>query len=584
MLDVPKMADDVQILVLDDQSTPFDFVVDLLASVFGKDDVEARLLASTAHHYGEASCGVWPPLVATALLAEAKARIEAAGHSLSVAKQSAAGRSVHGQTQCDFCGMPEAQVATLYGTKAARICDNCVLQASAHLSGNLKSARFKHAKEILEWHYAGSSLEDLVTSTRVYPERARADLQQALDEILPGNTVRLVGVKSNYRYDELTFADLLQVQRDAKRLTPIQYADVDVGGDVPVRCIERGLWLLDAAGLRHAALLSKETLPQNASEIRLEIAVPPGDAGQDLVQRYFAAIESTITAANAYRGKILSLETSDRWSGTAGSVLVHRLPAVTREQVILPEETLALLDRNVLSFAEHRRKLKSLGQSTKKGLLFYGAPGTGKTHTVRYLASCLPKHTTLLVTAEQVALLPAYFSLARLLQPSLVVIEDADLIARQRETMGSACEESLLNRLLNEMDGLKEDAEIFFILTTNRPEQLEAALAGRPGRIDQAVEFPVPDRRGREKLVALYGGALKLSPVVVKMAVERTEGVSAAFIKELMRRVAQASFERGGEAAAMVEDLDRALGEMLFEGGRLNAKLLGGQRDSEAAS
>jgi hypothetical protein len=396
--------------------------------------------------------------------------------------------------------------------------------------------------------------------------------------------VRLVGVKSNYRYDELTFADLLQVQRDAKRLTPVQYADVDVGDDVPMRCIERGLWLLDAAGLRHAALLSKETLPQNASEIRLEIAVPPGDAGQDLVQRYFAAIESTITAANAYRGKILSLETADHWSGMAGSVLVHRLPAVSRDQVILPEETLALLDRNVLSFAEHRRKLKSLGQSTKKGLLFYGAPGTGKTHTVRYLASCLPKHTTLLVTAEQVALLPAYFSLARLLQPSLVVIEDADLIARQRETMGSACEESLLNRLLNEMDGLKEDAEIFFILTTNRPEQLEAALAGRPGRIDQAVEFPVPDRRGREKLVALYGGALKLSPVVVKMAVERTEGVSAAFIKELMRRVAQASFERGGEAAAMVEDLDRALGEMLFEGGRLNAKLLGGQRDLEAAS
>jgi len=584
MLDAPKAAENVQLLLLDDPSTPFDFVVDLLAAVFGKENVEAQMLASTAHHVGEALCGAWPPSVAAALLEAARARIEAAGHSLSIAQRSAAGRSVPGQGQCDFCGAPQAQVATLYGTRAARICDTCVLQASAHLSGNLKSAKFKHAKEILEWHFAGTRIEDLVTSTRVYPERTRADLQQALDEIFPAKTVHLVGVKGNYAYEELTFADLLQVQREAKRLTPVQYADLDVGDDTPVRCIERGLWLLESDGLHHATLVSNEKRPGGGSEIRVEIAVPPGDAGRLLVERYFAAIENTITAAKTYRGKVLSLEAADRWSGMAGSVLVHRLPAVTRDQVILPEATLALLDRNVLSFAEHRHRLKSLGQSTKKGLLFYGPPGTGKTHTLRYLASCLPKHTTLLVTAEQVALLPAYFSLARLLQPSLVVIEDADLIARQRETMGGPCEESLLNRLLNEMDGLKEDAEIFFVLTTNRPEQLETALSGRPGRIDQAVEFPLPDNRGREKLVALYGGALALPPDVAAAAVERTEGVSAAFVKELMRRVAQASFERGDAAAVGAEDLDRALGEMLFDGGRLNARLLGGRQDSQAAS
>ena len=56
----------------------------------------------------------------------------------------------------------------------------------------------------------------------------------------------------------------------------------------------------------------------------------------------------------------------------------------------------------------------------------------------------------------------------------------------------------MLNRLLNEMDGLKQDADIIFILTTNRPEQLESALAGRPGRIDQAIEVPVPDEVGRK--------------------------------------------------------------------------------------
>src|SRR5207248_8225894 len=135
----------------------------------------------------------------------------------------------------------------------------------------------------------------------------------------------------------------------------------------------------------------------------------------------------------------------------------------------------------------------------------YGPPGTGKTHTIRYLAASLPGHTTLLITADQVANIEHYMTLARLLSPSMLVIEDADLIARQREDMNGPCEEVLLNRLLNEMDGLTENAEIFFVLTTNRPEAIEVALRARPGRIDQAIEFPLPDADGRMKLARLYG-------------------------------------------------------------------------------
>jgi ATP-dependent Zn protease len=61
----------------------------------------------------------------------------------------------------------------------------------------------------------------------------------------------------------------------------------------------------------------------------------------------------------------------------------------------------------------------------------------------------------------------------------MVVIEDVDLIARDRGEMGGPCEEALLNKLLNEMDGLREDADILFVLATNRPQELESALAGR---------------------------------------------------------------------------------------------------------
>ena len=164
----------------------------------------------------------------------------------------------------------------------------------------------------------------------------------------------------------------------------------------------------------------------------------------------------------------------------------------------------------------------------------------------------------------------------------MVVIEDVDLIARARERMGGPCEELLLNKLLNEMDGLKEDADILFVLTTNRPEQLENALANRPGRIDQAIEISLPDDIGRKQLVQLYGKGLPLGDTLVNEAARRTKGVSAAFIKELMRRIAQASISRDGGTTIASADLGEALDHMLFASGKLNIKLLGGAQEMAA--
>jgi len=258
---------------------------------------------------------------------------------------------------------------------------------------------------------------------------------------------------------------------------------------------------------------------------------------------------------------------------------VHKLRTVTKEQVILSAATLDLLDRNILRFVGQRQALGEFGQSRKKGLLFYGPPGTGKTHTLHYLASALPDHTTLLISAEQVFALSEYMTLARLLQPAMIVIEDADLIARDREYSGNACSESMLNKLLNEMDGLREDADILFVLSTNRPEMLEPALTARPGRIDQAIEFPLPDDAGREKLVALYARGVSIDTGLVKEIVERTDGVSGAFIKELMRRAVQFHLERGNKERRIdAADVQEALEEMLFKGGRLNMQLLGAAR------
>ena len=317
--------------------------------------------------------------------------------------------------------------------------------------------------------------------------------------------------------------------------------------------------------------------------MRIEIALPAGAAGAEFVRRCFAEIEDAVNTANCYRGKILSFDADANYRGRSRGLTVHKLPPVARENVILPEAALKLLDRNILNFVEYRTQLRQLGQATREEILLYGPPGTGKTHTIRYLASNLPGHTTLIITAAQVELLGAYTNLARLLQPAMVVIEDVDLIATDRETMGP-CGESMLNKLLNEMDGLKEDADILFVLTTNRPEQLEGALANRPGRVDQAIEIPLPDDDGRSKLVQLYGKGLRLDEALINEAVRRTRGVSAAFIEGLMRRTAQAAIGRDGGMAIKSADLGEALDDMLFASGKLNIKLLGGMHETAQAT
>jgi ATP-dependent 26S proteasome regulatory subunit len=179
-------------------------------------------------------------------------------------------------------------------------------------------------------------------------------------------------------------------------------------------------------------------------------------------------------------------------------------------------------------------------------------------------------------------ILPEYMALARLLQPSLVVIEDADLIARDRSERGSACDEVMLNRLLNELDGLRERADVFFILTTNRPDTLEPDLASRPGRIDQAIEFPLPDERLRRQLIALYARSLELSSELMDDLARRTDGASPAFIKEFLRRIAQHHLDAETSGHVTKATAEAALHEMLFSGGTLNTRLLGGGAVSTA--
>lgn len=486
--------------------------------------------------------------------------------------------------RCQFCHYTASGVEHMIAGDSGVICNQCVEKCVALLRPKPdedapKARPDRYVYQRLEKHFAPMRPHEMLATSRGYPLRQQADLQKALDRLFGERRVpvNFVGLRKEYSHEAVDFSKLLDQKHGGVEVAPMQLEEVNIGGGETVQCLKNGLWLLEDDRGPYVVVLSQRTEYGEPALVHVEIAAPPGEAGAELAARVFDTLEAQLSKGSCYRGRVLSLEGDQHYSGHAARIRVHEFEAVSRDQVILPEPTLRAVERNVLKFAEQRGALRALGLSTQKGLLFHGTPGTGKTHCIRYLASCLPGHTTLLVTAEEMGVLPEYMALARLLQPALVVIEDADLIARDRSERGSSCDEVMLNRLLNELDGLRERADVFFILTTNRPETLEPALASRPGRVDQAIEFPLPDEALRRRLIELYAMSLSVPSDLMDDLARRTDGASPAFIKEFLRRIAQHHLDSETEAEVTRATAEAALHEMLFSGGALNTRLLGGE-------
>jgi cell division protease FtsH len=134
-------------------------------------------------------------------------------------------------------------------------------------------------------------------------------------------------------------------------------------------------------------------------------------------------------------------------------------------------------------------------------------------------------------------------------------------------------ENPLLFELLNEMDGLSEDADVIFTLTTNRPDLLEPALTA-PGPCGSGHRDTSAGCRRR--LISLYGEGLDLRLKDIEGVVTRTNGTSASFIKELLSRATLLAAEEGGELMLADRHVGEALGVMLVAGGTLTMRLLGG--------
>ena len=218
------------------------------------------------------------------------------------------------------------------------------------------------------------------------------------------------------------------------------------------------------------------------------------------------------------------------------------LPALNFDDVVLTKEQNNLLTRNILKYVENLHVYQENGLPSSRGILLTGPPGTGKTLTCNVLIQDL-ESTVIYVSRNAIkdtGQISELYELARKLAPTLVIIEDIDTLGGiDRED----ADHPLLGEFLNCLAGVEENQGVITLATTNYPQNLDWALADRPGRFDVRIDYGYPNEKVRENILIKYLQPLKTKGIKVKEIAKKTEGFSGAYLREIVQQAFITAFE-----------------------------------------
>ena len=256
---------------------------------------------------------------------------------------------------------------------------------------------------------------------------------------------------------------------------------------------------------------------------------------------------------------------------------VVEVPNVKWEDIGGLEDVKKNLQEMILYPIEHPDKFHKFGMTPSKGVLFYGPPGCGKTLLAKAVANeCSANFVSIkgpeLLTmwfGESEANVREIFDKARAAAPCVLFFDELDSVGVARgSSAGDAggAGDRVMNQLLTEMDGVGAKKSLFFIGATNRPDILDEALL-RPGRLDQLIYIPLPDKPSR---LSILKANLRKTPLAkdieLNFMADLTEGFSGADLYELSQRASKAAVREAIEAEARIKaarELDPNFGNNL---------------------
>ena len=217
----------------------------------------------------------------------------------------------------------------------------------------------------------------------------------------------------------------------------------------------------------------------------------------------------------------------------------------------------------IIDFLKDPKKFTRLGGRIPKGVLLAGAPGTGKTLLAKAVAgeaevpfySISGSDFVEMFVGVGASRVRDLFIQGKKNAPCIIFIDEIDAVGRHRGAgLGGGHDEreQTLNQLLVEMDGFESNEGVIIISATNRPDVLDPALL-RPGRFDRQVVVPVPDVKGREKILEVHGQKKAIAEDINWEVIARgTPGFSGADLENMVNEAALLAARADAEKITMV--------------------------------
>ena len=300
------------------------------------------------------------------------------------------------------------------------------------------------------------------------------------------------------------------------------------------------------------------------------------EAAMKCLRRYLPEIdlEKPIPAEILERMKVTAQDFNDALKEIEPSAMREvfiEVPTVTWADVGGLDEVKKELHEAVELPMEDPGSFTRLGIKPPRGVLLFGAPGTGKTLLARAIATESKANFISIKgpeimskwVGESEKAVRMIFKKAKQVSPSIVFLDELDAIAPKRGGhFDSGATERVVNQLLTSMDGLEDLESVMVIAATNRPDIVDPALL-RPGRFDKLILIPVPDESSRMKILQVHTKDMPLEKVDLAAISKRLEGYVGADIENLCREAGLAALRKSKTAAKVTsEHFDEALASM----------------------
>ncbi|MDG5766560.1 ATP-dependent zinc metalloprotease FtsH [Balneolales bacterium ANBcel1] len=230
--------------------------------------------------------------------------------------------------------------------------------------------------------------------------------------------------------------------------------------------------------------------------------------------------------------------------------------------------------QEIVSYLKDPSKFEKLGVKVPKGVLLYGAPGTGKTLMARAVAGEAGVPFYSITGSDFMEMLVGVgakrvremFKNAKEAAPAIIFIDELDSIGRRRGAgLGGGHDEreQTLNQLLSEMDGFEANESVIVMAATNRPDILDKALL-RPGRFNRRVEVGLPSQEDRVKILEIHARNKPLADDVDFENVSRgTPGFTGADLENLLNEAAMMTAREDRDKISQ-RDIDLARDKILM--------------------